>query len=189
MALKSPLRVSLMETNLNFMHRWLRAGSYKPRPVCSWLLLACETAILIFASGCGGKDRLDVSPVRGKVVYNGQGVPNATVILFPVDATDERARKMRPFAYADGEGQYEIKTYVTGDGAAPGKYRVSIIAPAGGPPTGNKDRPADAPDPAAATAIRIPPAIVKKYENVDTAGIEVEIQDGENNLEPFVLTM
>jgi hypothetical protein len=38
-------------------------------------------------------------------------------------------------------------------------------------------------------AVRVPPEIVKKYANVETAGIEVEIQEGENNLDPFVLTM
>jgi hypothetical protein len=144
--------------------------------------------MLVAATGCGAKDRLDVAPVRGKVVYNGQGVPNATVILFPLNPADEHAGKMRPFAYADGEGRFEIKTYVDGDGAAPGKYRVSIIAPAG-QPAGNKDRPADAPAHAPVAPVRIPPAIVKKYANVDTAGIEVEIQSGENNLAPFVLTM
>jgi hypothetical protein len=152
------------------------------------LLTASAVVVLVATSGCG-KDRLDVSPVRGKVVYNGQGVPNATVIFFPVDASDERAAKMRPFAYADGGGQFEVKTYVNGDGAPPGKYRVSIIAP--GParaPKGTKDGPAE-PAPAPGSAVRVPPAIVKKYANVDTSGLEVEIQDGENNLAPFELKM
>jgi hypothetical protein len=101
-----------------------------------------------------------------------------------VDATDERAKKMRPFAYADANGQFAIKTYRTGDGAAPGKYRVSIIAPAAG--GSDKDRPDIVP---AGTAVAVPPRVVQKYANVDTAGIEVEIQDGENNLEPFELKM
>lgn len=153
------------------------------------LALVCGTAILISFSGCWGKDRLDVSPVRGQVVYNGSGVPQATVIFFPVDPADEAAQKMRPYAYADGAGQFEIKTYVIGDGAPPGKYRVSIIAPSGPPPRGSKDRPAGEETSVPATAVRIPPAIVRKYGNVDTAGIEVNVQEGENNLEPFVLTM
>jgi hypothetical protein len=106
------------------------------------------------------------------------------VIFYPVDATDERAKKMRPFAYADANGQFAIKTYKTGDGAAPGKYRVSIIAPAGG--GGDKDRPEIVP---AGRAVAVPPRVVRKYANVDTAGLEVEIQDGENNLEPFELKM
>jgi hypothetical protein len=151
-------------------------------------LVAFGASVLVAFGGCG-KDRLDVSPVRGKVVCNGQGVPQATVIFFPVEATDEMAAKMRPFAYAGMDGQFEIKTYVDGDGAPPGKYRVSIIAPAGGPPTSSKDRPADAPTAAAGPAVMVPPAIIKKYANVETSGIEVDIKEGENNLDPFVLTM
>jgi hypothetical protein len=122
------------------------------------------------------------------VIYNGQGVPDATVIFFPLDVANETARNMRPFAYADRAGRFEVKTYVTGDGAAPGKYRVSIIAITGAPPRSSKDGRADA---AASNGpfVNLPPAIVKKYANVDTAGIEVEVRDGENNLEPFELTM
>ena len=154
----------------------------------AWLLLACGPVFLIECGGCRGKDRLDVTPVRGQVVYKGLGVPQATVIFFPVDPADEKARKMRPFAYADGEGQFEVKTYVDGDGAPPGKYRVSIIAPSGPPPRSSKDRPADAPI-ITGPVVNIPPAIIRKYANVDTAGIEVEIHQGANNLDPFVLTM
>jgi hypothetical protein len=128
--------------------------------------------------------------VRGKVVYNGQSVPRAIVMFFPVEPANDKAAKMRPFAYADGEGQFEIKTYIDGDGAAPGKYRVSIIAPASsGAARGSKDRRVGETTDAAGATIRIPAAIIKKYANVDTSGIEVDVQEGENNLEPFELKM
>ena len=55
------------------------------------------------------------------------------MIFHPQEDADEKAKKMRPFAYADGEGNFELKTYVDGDGAPPGTYRVSIIAASGGP--------------------------------------------------------
>jgi hypothetical protein len=151
------------------------------------LLVACAFAMLVPCTGCGNK-RLDVNPVRGKVVYNGQGVPQAIVTLFPIDATDERAKKMRPFAYAGFDGQFEIKTYIDGDGAPPGKYRVSVMVPVGAP-RGSKDRRVDGPTDPSGPKVNVPPAIVTKYANVDTAGIEVEIQDGENNLAPFELKM
>jgi hypothetical protein len=171
-----------VQMNVGFIHRRPWAASGSP---CGRFLLAYGVLMLVFSSGCKGKDRLDVSPVRGQVVYSGKGVPNATVIFHPVDPADERAAKMRPFAYADGEGRFEVKTYVTGDGAPPGKYRVSIIAPADGLPTRRKGQPTEA----SGSPVRIPPAIIQKYRNVDTAGIEVEIHEGENNLEPFELTM
>jgi hypothetical protein len=151
---------------------------------CTMFVVAAS--VVASAGGCGGERRLDVSPVRGQVLYKGQGVPGTTVIFFPVGDTVESLGKMRPFAYGQPDGRFEIKTYVESDGAPPGTYRVSIIAPAGGPGSSKKDRPVE--ELASAGGAGVPPAIAKKYSNVATAGIEVTIEDGENNLEPFVLT-
>jgi hypothetical protein len=94
---------------------------------------------------------------------------------------------MRPYAYGDADGNFELKTYVDGDGAPPGEYRVSIIARSVGPTRGpSKDVPV-AEQVAAGTAIRIPPEVSKKYANVDTSGIKVTVVEGENDLDPFVL--
>lgn len=121
-------------------------------------------------------------------MYRGQGVPQAVVIFHPVEDTGEQAKKLRPFAYADAEGNFDLKTYVTGDGAPPGKYRVSIIAHSIGPgPKRDKDAPAADADSAPLPSIAIPEAVSRKYASVDTSGIEVEIKYGENNLEPFEL--
>jgi hypothetical protein len=150
---------------------------------------ALVAACLLFATdiGCAKKSRLTVAPVHGSVTYKGQGVPNAIVIFFPTDETAEVVKKIRPFAYADGEGNFDLKTYIKGDGAPPGKYRVSIVAVAGAaaaasghdPPQGNPSGPK--------TAVAIPQEVVKKYGNVDTAGLQVTVQDGENDLAPFTL--
>lgn len=142
--------------------------------------------VVLLAGGCGD-GRFEVSPVRGRVVYKGQGVPMAVVIFHPSEDAPEQARKMRPFAYGDVDGNFELKTYVDGDGAPPGEYRVSIIARSVGPSRGpRKDAPV-AEQAAVAAPIRIPPAVSQKYSNVDTSGIKVTVQEGENNLEPFVL--
>jgi hypothetical protein len=131
---------------------------------------------------------LTVSPVRGRVLYKGRGVPRATVIFFPQGETAEAVGKMRPFAYADDEGNFAVKTYVEGDGAPTGEYRVSIIAasmPVQKGPT--KDQASGAAD-SPATGVQIPPAVTQKFGNVDTAGIRVQVQEGENNLDPFELS-
>jgi hypothetical protein len=136
--------------------------------------------------GCRGKSRISVFPVRGQVVYNGQGVSPATVIFFAVDPANEEAKKLHPYAYVEEGGHFQITTYVDGDGAPPGKYRVSIIAPAS-EGTSKKDKPVEVGS--SAPAVRVSPAVAAKYANVDTSGIEVTIAKGENNLEPFVLSM
>jgi hypothetical protein len=164
-----------------------------PRDAFHWVvvhagLLIAAAFFLALNVGCGGQDRLPVNPVRGRVEYQGRGIPGAVVIFHPQEGADEKAKKMRPFAYADGEGNFELKTYVDGDGAPPGTYRVSIVAASGGPAV---DRgaatSAGGQESALSSSVRIPPQITEKYRSVDSSGIQVTIHDGENNLEPFAL--
>jgi len=121
-------------------------------------------------------------------MYRGQGVPNAIVMFTPADDASEKAKKLRPFAYADGQGNFELKTYKDGDGAPPGKYRVSIMVVSATKKKSGKDKRAGDAENPAAQALDIPPSVGKKYGNAETSGIEVTVQDGENNLEPFELT-
>jgi hypothetical protein len=139
-------------------------------------------------TGCGKEARVKVAPVRGRVTYHGQGVPQAAVIFFPGDDVVEKAKKMRPFAYTDAQGNFELETYADGDGAPLGAYRVSVVATSSAPATGfQKDRRTGGPSVAAAPALAIPPEVTKKYGSADTSGIQVTVHDGENNLEPFSL--
>jgi hypothetical protein len=149
-------------------------------------LFALAFVALVVLSGCSGDGRLDVAKVRGKVTYKGQGVPQATVLLFRIDPPDEMSRKLHPYAYVEPDGTFEIKTYVDGDGAPPGKYRVSIMAPAAGG-TSKKDQPAET-QAASAPGVKVPAAIAAKFANVETAGLEIEVNAGENNLPPFELS-
>ncbi len=137
--------------------------------------------------GCGGKARLEVAPVHGRVVYKGQGVPQATVIFFPEGEAAEVVGKIRPFAYADGEGNFQMKTYIDGDGAPPGDYRVCIVAFSSGGATRSKDAPAASENALPVSGVQIPAEVSKKFADVDTAGLKVTIREGENNLDPFDL--
>lgn len=151
-----------------------------------WTLVFSVLVMGVTAAGCRGDARLAVNPVRGRVTYNGQGVPKAVVIFFPQDAASDQGKKMRPFAYADEQGNFSLKTYVDGDGAPPGKYRVSIVAHGGTAASRGKDAPAGA-APTSGPSVAIPENISKKYGSADTSGLEVTIQNGENNLPPFEL--
>lgn len=132
------------------------------------------SALLAVLFGCEQKTRLEVAPVSGRVEYQGQGVPRATVIFHPTGDAVEGAKRLRPFGYADDDGNFKMKTYVTDDGAPPGKYQVTIIA-ASAPSTNSgpsKDGPAVETTPATAGP-SIPPAVSAKYGNVETSGITV----------------
>lgn len=153
---------------------------------CTLVLRIAALCALAVSPGCGKPARLEVAPVKGRVVYKGQGIPKATVIFIPQGESAENVGKIRPFAYADDAGNFQMKTYVDGDGAPPGDYRVSIVAFSSGGAPRTKDGPVGAAA-APASGVRIPPAISKKFADVETAGLSVTIHEGENNLDPFDL--
>ena len=88
----------------------------------------------------------------------------------------------------DGEGNFSVKTYVDGDGAPLGKYRVSIMLSSAPNSTSSKDKRGEA-EVTPGQTVSIPPALSQKYAKVETAGIEVTIDEGENVRPPFELTM
>jgi|SRR5262245_50335514 len=85
-------------------------------------------AVVLFASGCGKKDgKRPVYPVVGKVLIDGQPGADARLIFYPTDAADTLAPK--PTAVVDEQGNLVVTTYVTGDGAPVGEYKVALEWP------------------------------------------------------------
>lgn len=144
---------------------------------------------LALLTGCNRKSRLTVSPVHGRVTFGRQAVPRARVLFVPVDGTATTGKKkVMPFGDTDAQGNFEMKTYVDGDGAPPGKYRVSIIGIVGRSGGGvGKDNPGGESANGPNQGLIIPADIVKKFGDAETSGIEVTVQPGENKLQPFEL--
>jgi hypothetical protein len=90
----------------------LRFGNY----ACG--TLACF--IVAITVGCG---RQGLAPVEGKVTLNGQPLPNATIVLSPVRATDPG-----PFTgKTDAEGRFALGPADNErGGAVPGEYMLMI---------------------------------------------------------------
>jgi hypothetical protein len=65
-----------------------------------------------------------VYPVKGRVLYEGRPAPGAVVLLH--SPKEEAAKASRPHASADANGQFELTTYRTGDGAPAGTYVVTL---------------------------------------------------------------
>lgn len=142
---------------------------------------------VVTSFGCGGKQRLPVSPVHGQVLYQERGIAGATIIFHPMENVAEAAQKMRPYAYADADGRFQLKTYSEGDGVPSGDYRVSIAFAGAGTESRRDDGNATGAPGSTKAAMSIPLEVRKKYSNVETAGIKVTILDGQNELEPFNL--
>src|SRR5690349_1325348 len=91
----------------------------------SWRPAVAGLAALVLSivPGCGDDDGIGRRyQVSGTVTYNGKPLEKGT-IKFQAAAPDGRS--------AAGEieqGSYRLTTQTAGDGALPGKYRVSIIS-------------------------------------------------------------
>ncbi|MGE3820300.1 MAG: hypothetical protein AB7I30_12840 [Isosphaeraceae bacterium] len=80
-------------------------------------------ALALFASGCGSDSGLPQRyPVSGKVTYKGEPVPKGRIDFV---TSDPEGRS------ASGEitdGYYKLTTADPGDGALPGKYKVTVTS-------------------------------------------------------------
>src|SRR5437868_3529045 len=81
---------------------------------------------LITILGCGDDTGLGQRyPVSGTVTFKGQPLEKGRIDFIPVDSANGRP--------ASGEivgGSYSLTTAVSGDGAMPGQYKVTVTAKA-----------------------------------------------------------
>ena len=124
-------------------------------------------AILVSAacpvvSGCGD-GRPGRVPVTGTVVYRGQPLAGGDVVFFPVEGSPgNRAR-----GKANNRGEFALTTFIEGDGAVPGDYKVMVFA----------YRPADPQRDAGRIAPRAGfPAVPEKYFNVQTTDLTAKVE-------------
>lgn len=127
----------------------------------------------LLAIGCSKGDDpswLPVHKVEGKVVYNGQTVPGALVVLHPADGDPKLPR---PRGYVRPDGSFVVSTYKTDDGAPIGEYKVTV-----------EWRKAVVVDGDAKPGPNVLPS---KYGNPRTSGVVVRIAEGTNQLTPIEL--
>jgi hypothetical protein len=105
------------------------------------------------------------TPVEGKVTFQGEVVPGALVTFVPV----EPASNPRADSLVDASGHYRLSTYVAWDGAAAGKYKVTIVL--------RREREDGT------TVNLLPP----QYANPKTTPLEVTVEPGKKNVFDFAL--
>lgn len=84
------------------------------------LAVAFLVAIGVLA-GCSKSARPPTYPVSGTVTWKGKPVEAARVVFVPTTSELEAAAGV-----TDAAGKYQLTTYVSGDGAQPGEYRVKV---------------------------------------------------------------
>jgi hypothetical protein len=115
---------------------------------------AISCLMLIGGVGCGGGPGADTASVTGKVTVAGQPVENITVTL-------QSEGGGRPaIGITDSSGNFSLATFSKGDGAVPGKHKVSF----GMSGTDSAALPFN-----------------KKYLNPATSGIIADVVAGQSN--------
>ena len=141
----------------------------------SYVLRFCYLAGCLVALGCGKDDgHVKLYPVSGKVTVNGQPAAGARVVLYPKAAEVEGKKMPTPAAVVDANGQFQMESYVPGDGAPEGEYKVSITWLAPPPPNAQgifdeKDR------------------LSGRYSNPEKSGLTAHVESGGGELPPFEL--
>lgn len=147
----------------------------------AWSVLGTMLALSLGCSG-GGGDRPKVVPVTGVVLHNGSPVEGAVVTF-----RDEGQAKPA-VGTTDSSGRFELTSYEPGDGAAPGKYVVTIAKIVGGGPDQS-----DTSMEAAAERENVTPAepehlLPQRYASPLQSGLEETVTEGGPNDFKFELT-
>lgn len=144
----------------------------RPAPVRPVACLALA-ALIATLTGCGD-GKIKRYPVSGSITVAGKPYEGARVIFFPLEGS-EAFQKERPLGVTDEAGAFNVTTFVKGDGAPAGKYKVLVM---------NARPPADAEQ---AKRWRGRPLIDPKFSNPDTTPLTAEVISDSNQLEPFAL--
>jgi hypothetical protein len=147
-------------------------------------LAVCAGLTLLAVMGCAGDEaseaRLAVHPARGQVFYKGKPLPEALVVLRPVEPSNMQSLH-QPTGRTDLEGKFQLHTYVGDDGAPAGSYVVGIsLAPAFSETRDLMKKETAKPKPT-------PDVLGSRYADPAKSGLKAEIRPGENEIPPFNL--
>jgi hypothetical protein len=101
----------------------------------------------------GDEARTKVEKVSGTVTFNGKPLAGATVLFSPDDPN-----KTPAVGKTNDAGDFELSTFIAGDGAALGKYRIVISTKPEG-------------------------AIPAKFGDAKTTGLTAEVKEGSNEFQ------
>ncbi|QDU60238.1 hypothetical protein Pan216_10770 [Planctomycetes bacterium Pan216] len=117
-------------------------------------------AVSFNLTGCEGDGR--VCQVSGRVTIDGEPVPAGSVLMMSEDGRRTSAAELQP------DGTYRVR-------CQPGHFMVALVPPPGPDPFSDT-----APD-ATSTPLEVP--IPRKYQDVGTSGLEVQVPQGESTFD------
>lgn len=137
--------------------------------------------VLVFALGCGGGEvvnRPDTYVATGIVTYSGAPLAGASVTFRPKVKGGKGA-----VAITNENGEFELMTFETGDGALAGDYTVTVIKQQhtpGDPSYNDSDSPNYGKEPPPSAQSQTIDLLPNKYGDPKKSGLVATVQDGEN---------
>lgn len=129
-------------------------------------LLVLVLVVAVLPMGCDDNDRIEVYPITGKVTINGQPAEGMAIRFVP---TSDDPMALKPTATTDAQGNLVVTSYVTGDGAPAGEYRLALEWPKKVIAFGRNQNGPD--------------QLGGKFAEAGSSGITVTIQEGPTTLE------
>lgn len=140
---------------------------------------------VLWLVGCGKSavvepitDYGDLQKVTGKIEFQGQPIPDATVTLHPVNPSKDGTLPHPPSGVVKDDGTFEISTFRDkgrGLGAPAGEYRVTVSW--FGPLQGLSESQID----------QLKELLPAKYQQPAQSGLTATVVEGENELPPISL--
>lgn len=134
-------------------------------------------------SGCSpASNRPKLLPVSGTVKFKGAPLANATVTFLP-----EGSAPRNPYGTTDKDGNFQLTSYDTNDGAVAGDYVVTIVAK---PADGKKPEERTASDMIAlgpGGSLKAEDTVPTKYADKKTSDLKRSVVAGDKNVFNFDL--
>ncbi|MFO0788598.1 MAG: hypothetical protein U0805_04015 [Pirellulales bacterium] len=94
----------------------------------SFAFAGLSSYLVLAMTGCGKEtDELRVYPVTGKILVSGKPAEGVSVSFY-ADAAPPAGKKVPvPTGVSDANGDFQLTSYVRGDGAPAGTYKVSAV--------------------------------------------------------------
>jgi hypothetical protein len=128
-----------------------------------------SAAMALLLAGCGQKvahfDVRTLFPVEGQFTWNGKPVEGATVVFTPASWRLDPGTS-NPAGLTGPDGRFKLTTYTKDDGAPAGKYRITVVKKV----------------PSTKGGMFAPNPLPEKYAGLNTTPLEVEVQEGKNEL-------
>jgi hypothetical protein len=130
--------------------------------------------LALTVTGCGKKqgDRVQVYPTEGQVVWDGQPLAGALVVLHPKGQPGVKGVSTR--AQTNQEGRFRVSTYDAADGAPAGEYAVTV-----------QYYPLEK---QGESYVAGPNSLPSIYANPATTALSVRVVEGKNTLPPLTLS-